>query len=127
VAKEVSVLLDIISDEERKSYEDKCIELATAHNVGKVHVCVQFKPETNERIVSYIKEPNYVSKLALMGKASELDMYAAGEELRLIYQIKEESHPLTYGETYDCEPYKLGVVQHCLGVITIVTNRFKKN
>lgn len=126
MSKETTILPAELTAEEVASYEAKCQELATKYNVPKVHVCVQFKPETNERVVSYIQEPNYPTKLHLMDKSGERGMHWAGEELRSICQLKEESDSLTYGDAYECDKYKLGVAQFCLGIITIALNQFKK-
>ena len=68
-------LLPVISDEESQSYDAKCAELQTKYNASKVYCCVQFREETNERIISYITEPNYTSKLVLMDKANDIGMH----------------------------------------------------
>jgi hypothetical protein len=124
--KESKALLPTLSETEIAEYEAKAVELATKHNCAKVYVYIGIKPETYERIVSYIKEPNYITKLALMDKASQNGVNMAAEELRMICQIREESHPLTYGEEYECDPYKLGVVQVCINTIGMVIDAYKK-
>lgn len=126
MSKEPITLQPELTAEEIEQYEQTCQELATKYNTPKVHVCVQFKPETNERIVSYVKEPNYETKLYLMDKSGELGMHMAGEELRKICQLRDESNSLTYGDAFECDKYKLGVAQFCLGIITIALNQFKK-
>ena len=117
-----------LTEQEREEIEKKAIELASKHNVSKVHYYVHVATDRgNERIVSYITEPNYMTKIALMDKARMLGPNMAAEELRVMCQLKEESHPLTYGESSDCDKYKLGVSQKCLGVIDIALDEIKKN
>ena len=118
----------IITDEEKELYEKKCIELAAQHKCSKVHVFVAIKandPEC-ERVVAYIKEPDYINKLALIDKAVAMGSRQAAEELRMLYQITEESHPLTYGEHSECDRYKLGVAEFCIGLIQISVDVLKK-
>jgi hypothetical protein len=119
----------LIGKDESAKYEAKCVELAEKYNVPKVYVCVQFKigDEERERIVSYIKEPDYMTKLVAMDKAGTHGMHLAAEELRMVNILQEESHPLTYGDSIECEPYKLGVAQFCLDIIKIALNVLKKN
>ena len=116
-----------ITEEERKQYEERCVELATKYNVPKVHVCVQVKDdELNTRVVSYFKEPNYMTKLGLMDKAGTVGIHMAADELRLICQLKEESDPLTYSEHFTSDVYKLGLAQYCIGIIELISDKFKK-
>lgn len=118
-----------LSQEELQQFQEKCDELAKQHNVGQVHCCVQIRREdgSNERIVSYIKEPNYMTKLALMDKAAQLNaVMMASEELRLLCQIKEESHPLTYSENWQADKYKLGVTKFCAEIIELAQNEYTK-
>lgn len=116
-----------LTEKEVQSFEDKCVELEKKYQCSKVHVCVQMKTDgTNERVVSYFKEPSFFDKLALMSKVREDNQYIVANELREIYQLKEDSHPLTYGDSHECEEYKLGVVTKCIEIITMVRDRFKK-
>jgi hypothetical protein len=112
-------------EEQKTDYAAHCIELATKHNCKKVHVCVQLDEEGNE-VISYVKEPDYMSKLALMDKAGQIGMHMAGEELRALFQLKEESDRRTYSDKWEDEKYKLGVAQFCLSIIEIALNQFKK-
>jgi len=118
-----------ITPEEKAQYEAKCIELAAKYGVPKVYPCVLFKHNdpTCERLVAFIKEPNYISKLAAMDKASTMGIHLAAEDLRLVNQIVEESHPWTCSDLAEFERYKLGVAQFCIGIIDISMNHLKKN
>lgn len=116
-----------LTDLEREQYEQKAAELAKECGVPKVYVSVQINRDNgNERIVSYIKEPNYMTKLHLMDKATALGSHQAGDEFREMCQIKEHSHPLTHSDHPEADKYKLGVVQRCLEIITMVLDEFKK-
>ncbi len=117
-----------LTEQEREEIEKKAIELASKHNVSKVHYYVHVAHDRdNERIVAYVTEPNYLTKIALMDKARTIGLNMAADELRLICQLREESHPLTYGEHSECDKYKLGVSQMCIGVIDIALDMIKKN
>ena len=115
-----------LSDQERAEIEAKCLELAKEKKVAKVHPYVAIRPEDGERIIAYVSEPNYQTKLHLMDKAVALGQHAAAEEYREMCLIREASHPLTYANTPDADPYKLGVVAKCLETITMVMDVFKK-
>lgn len=116
-----------LTDDELKKYEDRCKEIESELKVSKVHCCVQIKQDgTNERIVSFIQDPNYTTKLALMDKASIVGSMMAAEELRLMCQLKEQSDSLTYGDASECDFYKLGVARFCMDIIVYATNQFKK-
>jgi hypothetical protein len=119
-------LTAILSEEEKQEYEAKALELKEKYKCANVYTYIGIHPTTLERIVSYIQEPNYMTKLALMDKAGQVGINMAGEELRMICQLKDESHPLTYGDTFESEPYKLGVVQLCITTITMIADAYKK-
>lgn len=123
----VKVLPVELTKDEIKGYEAKCVELAQTHKCSKVHYCVQLKRDgTNERVVSYIKEPSYQAKLALMSKVRPDNQFEVSDELRQLYLIQEASSPLTYGESSDCDPYKLGVVLKCVGLWDVYGEEHKK-
>ena len=107
-----------LSEQEIQQYEDKCVVLAKENNVPKVHACVIITPDTLERQVCYIKEPNFVTKINVLNKMTTLGVYPGANELREACIIKEASSPLTYGESPECDPYKIGVVNFCMGIIT---------
>ncbi len=115
-----------LTEDELKQYETKAAELAKTHNVSKVHPVVQINPDTLERTVCYIKEPNYMTKVLLMDKAVTLGVFAAGEKMRNICIIKEASDPITYGDHANSDEYKMGVVDYCITLIKRLTNQFKK-
>ena len=125
--KEEKVLTIEVSNEEHEELEAKCIELATKYNVSKVHYCLQVAPGTHERVVSYFKEPNRPTKLAMMNKVSQIqDQFQCGEEIMKLCMLKEESNPLTYSENPATDIYYLGVVRFCIGIIEIVPADYKK-
>ena len=115
-----------LTEEEIKAYEDRAAALAKEYNVSQVHVCVQVTPETLERRACYIKEPNFMTKLTVMGKMVRVDMYVAANELREACIIKEASDPITYGDSPECDPYKLGVISFCFGIIDTYHNILNK-
>lgn len=124
---EVKILPIEITDEERKEYDEKCIELQLKYNCPKVHCSIQINFDSNnKRVASYFRHPDFDAQLALMSKLREDNMYEIANELRLLYQLQEESDPLTYGDSFASEPYKLGLAKYCLGIITIVQDSFKK-
>ncbi len=115
-----------LTDEEIKFYAEKAEELAKQHNVSKVHPVVQFERVTFARKVCYLKEPNYLTKIRVMDKATSLGVYTAAEELRELSVIKEESDPITYSESFESDDYKLGIVDYCLSMVQRLQNQFKK-
>lgn len=120
-----------LSDDEKKQIVEKCAELAKKYECADVHACVQLRDgggegKSNERIISYLKEPNYITKLAIMDKAAVLGTTMAADELRTMCQLQEESHPLTYGNSAECDYYKLGVTRFCIDLITYAIDVFKK-
>jgi hypothetical protein len=125
--KETIKLEKELTEVEIAELEKKCLELAEKHNVAKVYPCVQIKNDgSNERVISFVKEPNFETKLALMDISNSLGIHQAGNNLRMMCQLTEESNPLTYGEHWECDKYKLGVAQFCLGIIEIALNEYKK-
>lgn len=115
-----------LSEKELLQYEEVAKGLATKYGVPKVHVYVGIEPDTNKRIVAYIKEPSYLQKMYAMDKISTLGAAAAGEELREALTLREESDPLTYGAGVECDSYKLAIVYTCIGIIELCQNAFKK-
>lgn len=117
-----------ISEDEIKQYEEKCVELAKAVGASKVHCCIQLRRDDGsfDRIVTYIKEPNYMTKLALMDKAAMVGPMNAGEEFRLLCLLKEHSNPLAHSENEEYDKYKLGVTKFCVEIIELAQNEFKK-
>ena len=116
-----------ISEDEYKQLDEKCLELQKKYSCAKVHYTVQLKTDgTNERVCAFIKEPSFTDKLILMSKVKEDNQYLIADEIRQIYQLRDESDSLTYDDSYIGEPYKLGVVHKCLDIISIVRDRAKK-
>lgn len=116
-----------LTDEERKAIDEKCLELATKHGVAKVYPYVHVdKDRNNERIIGYISEPSYITKISLMDKSRNLGLHIASDELRELCLLRDESHPFTYGSEAFCDKYKLGVATFCTSVIDIALDGFKK-
>lgn len=115
-----------LTDEENEEYSQKAEQLAKQYNVSKVHVVAQINPKTFQRFVCYLKEPNYVTKIRVMDKATTLGPFAAADELREACVIKEHSDSITYGESDECSPYKIGILDECLLMVNRYTNQFKK-
>lgn len=115
-----------LTEEEKTQYNDTADQLAKTLNVTKVHVFVSIHPETQNRAVCYLKEPNFVTKIAMMDKASQMGAWMAANELREIITIKESSDALTYSESPESDAYKMGVNEYCMGIVNRFQDRFKK-
>lgn len=115
-----------LTEIEINDYQDKADSLAREKGVSKVHPVVQIDPETLERKVCYLSEPNYSTKLNVMDKALTVGPYMAGEELRQACVIKEASDAITYGDSPECDRYKLGVVDYAILMVKRLQNQFKK-
>jgi hypothetical protein len=115
-----------LTDTELKSYADKADELAIKKGVSKVFPVVQVNPDTFERAVCYLSEPNYSTKIRVMDKATSSGIYTAADELREAVILKEDSDSITFGDSPECDPYKMGVTDFCLGMINRYQNQFKK-
>lgn len=121
------VLPPELTPEEVAEIEANSVELAKTHQCGKVHAYVGIRSSHgNERVIAYIKEPNFQTKLGLMDKAAALGMHQAADELRQFCLLTEESHPLTKTEHPEGDPFKLGVVMKCLEIIEYSVNALKK-
>lgn len=121
-----SKLPDVLTEEEISNYESRAVELAVKYNISKVHPVVQIDGDTKERSVCYLREPNYLTKIRVMDKATSLGVYTAADELRESCVIKEESDPITFGEGSECDRYKLGVTDYALTMVKRLQNQFKK-
>lgn len=111
---------------EIKMYDETAAELAKQKNVSKVHPVVQMDPVTFERKVCYIQEPNYITKVTVLNKATQTGPWIAADELRELATIKEASDAITFGESADCDRYKLGITEYCMGIVSRLQNQFKK-
>ena len=115
-----------LTAEEIAAYDEKSAELAKKYQCSKVHAVVFIDKETMERRACFLKEPNFPTKIAVMDKAQQVGIFVAGEELRQGIVLKEESDPVTYGDTPECDDYKMGVVTFCVGLINVKANAYKK-
>lgn len=120
------ILSPELSDEEMAGYETIAADLAKKYGVSKVHVYVGIAPVTNERIVGYLKDPNFQTKLFTLDKIGSVGMFSAGDALREIITIKEESDPRTFEDYPDCDCYRLGMVGTCIPIVEVIQNSFKK-
>jgi hypothetical protein len=116
----------VLSEEEVAEYAAKAEALAKAKAVSKVHPVVQIDPETLARHVCYLSEPSYATKIRVMDKATSLGVYTAADELREACLIKEASDPITYGESSECDRFKMGVTDYALTMVSRLQNQFKK-
>lgn len=116
----------VLSEEEIEKYGKRADELAKEHSVSKVHPIVQINPDTLERAVCYLSEPSYATKIRVMDKAATLGMWTAGDELRLACTIKAASDPITYGESPECDRYKMGITDYAIMMVKRLDNQFKK-
>ena len=115
-----------LTDEELIEYKTKADEIAKKHKVSKVHVYVGIDPETNERVVGFLKEPNFGQKLFAMDKIATSGLFMAGNEMREALTLKEESDPRTYEEYPSNDSYRLGMTGTCIPIIEVIQNSFKK-
>lgn len=115
-----------LTDAENQFYKEQSDLLATREGVSKVHPVVQIDPETLDRKVCYLREPNYATKITVMDKAITIGVYKAADELREACLIKDASDAITYSDHSDSDRYKMGVTDYCMGMITRLQNQFKK-
>lgn len=114
-----------LTKEEVEFYEEHASSLRK-NGISKVHAVVQIEPETLQRAVCYLNEPNYTTKIRVMDKAVTHGIYTAADELREACLIRDQSDPITYGESWESDRYKMGVTDYCLGLVTRLQNQFKK-
>jgi hypothetical protein len=98
----------------------------TANSDRPVHMFLLKNQKTGEPVVAYVKEPNYVSKVALMDSIISKGAVITGETMREACLIEKESHPLTYGNAPECDEYKLSIAINCIGLIKSVADEYKK-
>lgn len=115
-----------LTPEEATKYSDAAKLLEKKYSVSKVHPVVQIHPDTFNRTVCFLKEPNYATKLRVMDKATTEGVYTAADELRVACLLREESDPITYGEGPECDDYKMGVTDYALTMVKRLQNQFKK-
>ncbi len=110
-------VIDVLTDEETAEYQAKADGLKSKYNAAAVHPIVMINPDTKERVVAYLREPSYLQKIFAMDKIAQVGPFVAGDELRSALTIQEESDLLTYGESSECDPYKLGCTTYCVTLI----------
>jgi hypothetical protein len=125
---EFQQLSKTLTEEELLHYEKKASEIcSTLQGCSKVHPIVMIVPGTLERKVCYLREPTYDTKIRVMDKSITIGFFSAGEELRQSCVIKEHSDSITYGDGPECDRFKMGVVDECVGMVRRLENQFKKN
>lgn len=125
-ASQSAILTAELTPEEIAGYEADAAALARKYNVSKVHVYIGIDGATKERIVGFLKEPNYLQKIFALDKIATVGMFAAGDELRQALTLQEESDPRTYSTASDCDGYRLGMTGTCIPIIEVIKNSFKK-
>lgn len=115
-----------LTESELDFYEATAAQLAKKYAVSKVHPVVYIDKDTLKRTVCYLKEPNYLTKIRVLDKAATLGVYTASDELRVACTLKEESDPITYGDSSECDKYKLGVTDFAGTMVVKLQNQFKK-
>ncbi len=117
---------DTCSPEEIEAWGKYADQLALAKGFSKVHVCLQVDPKTFERKVCLIQHPNFTTQLSIMDKMTQMGLFMGANDLRESCLMKEESDAITYGDSMECEPYKMGVVSFCVGIIETIRGQYKK-
>jgi len=116
-----------LTEAEREHYTQRADEIAKELNLSKVYPAVFVNPDTNDRVVCYIKEPNYMMKLVALDKGSSLGLNIAAEELRQNCTLTEHSDAITYGDSPACDPYKLGVCNYIVSnLVSSYVDQYKK-
>lgn len=115
-----------ITDDERVKYEAIAVDLAKKYSTPKVHIYVGLETGTNERVVGFIKEPSYIQKLFALDKIATGGVFLAGEELREVLTLRDESDPRTFEDSPSCDEYKLGMVGKCVELVQVIQDAFKK-
>jgi hypothetical protein len=120
------ILKPELTPEEIAEFETVAEGLAKKYNVSKVHLYIGIAPDTNERVVAYFKEPNFVQKIFTMDKVAMGGMFSAADALREIITLKEESDPRTFSDNSVYDEFKMGAVGTCVEIIEVVKNSYKK-
>lgn len=115
-----------LTELEIKDYDKRCEDLAKKYGISKVHACVFIEPDSNRRVPAFLKEPNFPTKITVLDKVTTVGIYNASVLLMEATILKEDSDPLTYGEAPECDDYKIGVVNFCIGLIRTKENVYKK-
>ena len=118
-------LAEIAEQEYMAELEARAASLATKYSVPKVHVYVGVNEE-GEKIIGFIKEPSYIQKIAMMDKIAMTGPFIAGDELRQVLTLQEESDPRTYSTSPDCDIYRLAMTSECVKITKVAANTFKK-
>jgi uncharacterized protein YciI len=115
-----------LTEEEKLQLDEKAVELAKKYGVQKVYVYVAIDPVTDERIIGYLKEPSYIQKIMAMDKIATVGPFMAGEEMRGVLTLKEESDSRTFEEVAAYDSYRIGMATEAMRMIEVVENSYKK-
>lgn len=115
-------LQNTLTPEEIANYEAKAVEIAKERGVPTVHPVVFIQPDTNKRIVAYLRQPTFSEKLHAMDQALTAGVYMSAYNLSELLLIKDKSDAIV--ETND--DARMGVVDYCMGLVSRYQNQFAK-
>ncbi len=104
-------LTPTLTNDEVLASEQKAIEIAKEKGVPRVHPFIFIHQSTYRRIHAFLREPTLTEKVYALDNVSRVGMNTAALMLSEQLVIKEHTDQLVYGDTFECEPYKLGVMQ----------------
>lgn len=116
-----------LTDEEVAGYRAKCAELEVKYRSEKIHPIVMIEKTTKERIVCYVKDPEWTVQIKIMDMGITQGLYTSADYLRELITLKEESDPRTYEKGKANDKYRMGVLDFCLGLAERCQNQIKKN
>ncbi len=114
-----------LSADEISAYQLQADQLSAKYG-AKVTPVVFITPVTGNRVAAYLKEPSYMIKIRIMDKAASTGMYSANDEMREICTLKEESDSITYGESPECDEYKLALTDACIKFMRRASDQWNK-
>jgi len=104
--------------------ECKATELSVKHGV-KVHPLIFAIPNSEEKVIGYLKEPPRAIKLRVMDKGLTEPVTAASVVVDA-YIIREESDPRILSEASENDVYYMGACMEAYSLIQLAINQFKK-
>lgn len=116
-----------LSEEEVAFYHAQELAFAEKYKTDIVRACVMISKDDLSRVVCYLKDPEWLTKIKIMDMATQQGMYTAADYLRRLCTIESESDPRTFNPIKKDEKYKMGAVDYCLQLVERVINQLKKN